>query len=97
MKKNLKQALVPLAVMVFGAAAAFATNAAKQSQRQATVVDHAYYYNSALPSGSRCVMVEVECLDGEGLICTDFANRRVWKTDVEGLTGCTGSLTRIGD
>jgi hypothetical protein len=52
MKKNLKQALVPLAVMVFGAAAAFATNAAKQSQRQSTV---------------------------------------------EGLTGCTGSLTRIGD
>ncbi|MEG1026456.1 MAG: DUF6520 family protein [Flavobacterium sp.] len=97
MRTNFKKAIMPLAVVVLGAAAAFATNAAKQVQKQPSVVDHAYYYNSALPSGSRCVMVEVECLDGEGPICTDFANRQVWKTDVQGLTGCTGSLTRIGD
>ncbi|MDO5637015.1 MAG: DUF6520 family protein [Myroides sp.] len=92
MKKNLKQALVPLAVMVFGAAAAFATNAAKQSTKDATVIG--YYYDSSEDMGSRCKPVEVNCADFGSEICT-APGGDVWKHSTETLTGCTDLLYKI--
>lgn len=90
MKKNLKQALVPLAVMVFGAAAAFATNAAKQSEKAEVDVTHGFYYNAALPPEERCVEVEVDCNNISGPICTDASARVVW--EFKGLLNCSGEL-----
>ncbi|MEG0917292.1 MAG: DUF6520 family protein [Myroides sp.] len=90
MKKNLKQALVPLAVMVFGAAAAFATNAVKQNDKAAADVTHGFYYNSSLPSGKRCVEVEVDCNNISGPICTDASANVVW--EFKGLLSCSGEL-----
>ena len=60
MKKNLKQALVPLAVMVFGVAAAFATNATKQSQSAQTMVK-GYLYDSSQQPGNQCTQMDVWC------------------------------------
>ncbi|MBA5791563.1 hypothetical protein H1R17_10090 [Flavobacterium sp. xlx-214] len=95
MKKNFKQALVPLAVMVFGAAAAFATNAAKQSDAINAPVTKGYIYDTNLPSGTRCVMVDVECDNQGDYICTNVNGSHLWKFDAETDTGCTELLTRI--
>jgi len=94
MKKNLKQALVPLAVMVFGAAAAFATNAAKQSDKS-QAASKVYHYDITKPAGARCVETVAECLEADGPVCTDFANRQVWKMQLENETSCTTYLSRL--
>jgi len=93
MKKNLKQALVPLAVMVFGAAAAFATNAAKQSSKDAAVIG--YYYDSNETMGSRCKPIEVECSNFGSDICTVPLHGQVWQRNAETLTGCSDLLYKI--
>jgi len=97
MKINFKQALVPLAVMVFGAAAAFTTNAAKQSEKTEAVMD-AYYYDITKPIESRCVKVQVEdCTNIVGLICTDSNLNQVWSDgteDNQDLT-CTHQLFKL--
>lgn len=93
MKKNLKQALVPLAVMVFGAAAAFATNAAKQSEKAPM---DAYHYDISKPLGERCVKVPVNCQNGGSVICT-YSGKQVWASPTENndaLT-CTSVLYRF--
>jgi len=85
MKKNLKQALVPLAVMVFGAAAAFTTNAVKQNDKVSAIYD-GYHYDSTKPPGQQCTMVEVQCTDALGPICTDLTGNQVWGSDDNGLS-----------
>ena len=81
MKKNLKQALVPLAVMVFGAAAAFTTNAVKQSEKAPM---DAYHYDISQPLGQRCVKVtNVDCVVGPGPICTDLFGNQLWAAPAE--------------
>jgi len=97
MKTNFKKAIMPLAVVVLGAAAAFATNAAKQSEKAEAVMD-AYYYDITKPIDSRCVKVEVEdCVNVGSLICTDSNLRPVWSDGTENnqdLT-CTHQLFKL--
>lgn len=94
MKKNLKQALVPLAVMVFGVAAAFATNAAKQSEKAFADV-YGYHYDSTRPVGQQCQMLDVQCTDiPNENICRDSNEIQLWKSTNNGLT-CTGLLYKI--
>jgi len=69
MKKNLKQALVPLAVMVFGAAAAFTTNAMKQNVKSEAAM-FGYHYDALQPSGQECQPVWVDCATSGSEICT---------------------------
>lgn len=90
MKSTFKKAMMPLAVVVLGAAAAFATNAAKQSDKLRADVTHGFYYNSSLPSGQRCVEVEVDCNNISGPICTDASSNVVW--EFKGLLSCSGEL-----
>jgi len=87
MKKNLKQALVPLAVMVFGAAAAFATNAVKQSEKPALTVP-GYHYDSSKPVNERCTFIgEFDCTPESGTpICLDSNTEQVWELDSNGVT-----------
>lgn len=70
MKTNFKKALLPLAVMVFGAAAAFATNAAKQNEKPEAKMT-GYYYDHTRPVGQKCVAIEVECNPFSGVLCTN--------------------------
>lgn len=93
MKKNLKQALVPLAVMVFGAAAAFATNAIKQSDAKLTTV-RGYHYDSSKPPGTQCVMnLDVWCSTVQTLeICTDQDSNVL--RDIDGLS-CPDELYKV--
>jgi len=95
MKKNLKQALVPLAVMVFGAAAAFATNAAKQSSKTDAIMN-AYYYDITKPVDSRCVFIrDVNCSFTPGPVCTDLVTGHdLWADSTEDneLLSCTTQL-----
>ena len=96
MKKNLKQALVPLAVMVFGAAAAFATNAAKQSEKPSAIMD-SYHYDISTPVGQRCVQVKnVDCVIGSGPVCTDLFGNQLWAASTENnqTLSCTTYLAK---
>lgn len=95
MKKNLKQALVPLAVMVFGAAAAFTTNAVKQSEKNETAAMQGYYYDHNEDQGNRCKPITVDCKIGPGAVCTDFVLGQVWALDVETETSCSTYLSRL--
>ncbi len=95
MKTTFKKAMMPLAVVVLGAAAAFATNAAKQSTKTNAPVTKGYIYDANLPSGARCVMIDVECDDQGSYICTNVNGDHLWKFDTESGTGCTELLTRI--
>ena len=94
MKKNLKQALVPLAVMVFGAAAAFTTNAVKQSEKaDATMIG--YHYVASNPAGSKCKSVTVDCNPDFGPICTNQDPDNLiqyWRTPTEVDLQCSGLL-----
>jgi len=93
MKKNLKQALVPLAVMVFGAAAAFATNAAKQSDKAEATMAAYYYDHSAI--GGKCKPVTVECNTTFGPICTNQNPDdlvQYWRNPTEVDLQCSGLL-----
>ena len=94
MKKNLKHALVPLAVMVFGAAAAFTTNALKQSDK-AEAVMIGYYYDHNETVLNKCKEITVDCKEGPGLVCTDFVFGQIWASDNETMTGCSGYLSRL--
>lgn len=94
MKKNLKQALVPLAVMVFGAAAAFATNAAKQSDKADETAMIGYYYDHTA-TGSKCKPVTVECNTISGPICTNQNPDdlvQYWRNPTEVDLQCSGLL-----
>ena len=93
MKKNLKQALVPLAVMVFGAAAAFATNAAKQSEKAEATMTAYYYDHNAI--GAKCKSVTVQCNTNSGPICTNQDPDNLiqyWRTPTEVDLECSGLL-----
>nr|WP_317632700.1 DUF6520 family protein [uncultured Flavobacterium sp.] len=70
MKINFKQALLPLAVMIFGAAAAFATNAVKQSVKADELAMFGYHYVASNPVGSKCEPLWVPCNPSGSLICT---------------------------
>lgn len=89
---NFKKAIIPLGVMVFGALAAFASNATKQSSLVAADYTQGFRYNPSAPVGQRCVMVQnISCSDSVvDEICT-ASGEQVWKTNNAGLT-CTGEL-----
>lgn len=83
MKSTFKKAMMPLAVVVLGAAAAFATNAAKQSDKQSVIMD-AYHYDISQPVGQRCVIVRnVDCAPGPGPVCTDLFGNQLWGSPTE--------------
>lgn len=96
MKKNLKQALVPLAVMVFGAAAAFATNAVKQSDKADEAAMIGYYYDHNQPTGKKCQPVLVDCNPFDGPICTNVTDPSIeyWASPVESGLECTLQLRK---
>lgn len=93
MKTNFKKAIMPLAVVVLGAAAAFATNAAKQNEKSEADVTHGFYYDVDMPPGERCVIVNnIDCSDVTyPFICTDSSLRQLWKTNENGLV-CSDQL-----
>ena len=92
MKKNLKQAFVPLAVMVFGAAAAFATNAVKSNEKTDEAAVIGYYYDHNETVLNKCKPIVVECGIDINVICTDLSQGQVWRYGTETLTGCTDLL-----
>lgn len=94
MKQTFKKAMMPLAVVVLGAAAAFATNAAKQNEKAPIT---AYHYDISKPSGQRCVAVTVDdCTPmTTSQICTDAFNRQVWQSPVENGLQCSSQLYKL--
>ena len=91
MKSNLKKAMMPLAVVVLGAAAAFATNAAKTSSSSLADV-HGYIYNQET---KQCVQ-QVMCSTIPGPVCRNAANQQVFGlNDSDDLTVCTWQLYRL--
>jgi len=92
MKFNFKKAMMPLAVVVLGAAAAFATNAAKQSSKaDATMIG--YFYDHSRPVGQKCQPINVDCNTIGGEICTNLDETvQYWQTDQETGLSCTGLL-----
>lgn len=95
MKSTFKKAMMPLAVVVLGAAAAFATNAAKQSSKTDAIMD-AYYYDITKPAQSRCVLIRnVDCSNIPGPVCTDLVTgHELWadKTENNELLSCSTQL-----
>ena len=69
MRTNFKKAMMPLAVVVLGAAAAFATNAAKQNEKS-EVAMFGYHYDASQPAGNECQPLWVDCNTSSGPICT---------------------------
>ena len=92
MRTNFKKAIMPLAVVVLGAAAAFATNASKQSEKVEAFVTHGYRYDITQPLGQRCVMVDIDCNTIEGPVCTDALGNRAWQFPTESGLQCSASL-----
>jgi len=92
MKQTFKKAMMPLAVVVLGAAAAFATNAAKQSSKaDATMIG--YVYDHSRPAGQKCQPINVDCNTIIGEICTNLDETvQYWQTDQETGLSCTGLL-----
>jgi len=92
MKQTFKRAMMPLAVVVLGAAAAFATNAAKQSSKaDATMIG--YFYDHSRPVGQKCQPITVDCNNIAGEICTNLDETvQYWQTDQETGLSCTGLL-----
>ena len=72
---------MPLAVVVLGAAAAFATNAAKQSNKAGATM-WGFHYDNTKPVGQRCVSLEVDCNPFEGEICT-IAGKTYYQSPIE--------------
>ncbi|WP_430613199.1 DUF6520 family protein [Flavobacterium sp. JP2137] len=73
MTTNLKKVIMPLAVVVFGAVAAFASNAVNKSEKAPM---DAYHYDISKPAGQKCVKVRVDCQNTGTILCTDsFGNR----------------------
>jgi len=95
MKQTFKKAMMPLAVVVLGAAAAFATNAAKQSEKNETAAMQGYYYDHNETAGNRCKPITVDCKTGPGPVCTDFVLGQIWELDAETETTCSGYLSRL--
>lgn len=96
MKTNLKNAVLPFAVMVFGVAAAFTTNAVKHNEKADAPMD-VYRYDISKPEGQRCVKIaRVDCVIGSGPVCTDIAGNQVWGSPVEdnGSLSCTTFLSK---
>lgn len=95
MKTNFKKAIMPLAVVMLGAVAAFATNATKQSTKADAIMD-AYYYDITKPAESRCVLISnVNCSNIPGPVCTDLVSGHdLWadKTEDNELLSCTTQL-----
>jgi len=94
MKTNLKKAVLPFAVMVFGVAAAFTTNAVKHNEKDLMDV---YRYDISKPEGQRCVkIIDIDCVVGPGVVCTDIGGNQVWGSPVEdnGSLSCTTFLSK---
>ncbi len=94
MKTNLKKAVLPFAVMVFGVAAAFTTNAVKHNEKDLMDV---YRYDISKPEGQRCVKITaIDCVVGPGVVCTDIGGNQVWGSPVEdnGSLSCTTFLSK---
>ncbi len=69
--KKFKQLLVPAVIILMGAGAAFATNAAKDSDSS---LEDAYYFDNAT---SQCIKVEnVQCTSIHGEVCTWTDNNK---------------------
>lgn len=87
---------MPLAVVVLGAAAAFATNAAKQSTKTEAMID-AFYYDHSRPVGQKCQPINVDCVNFvTEKICTNFSEtEQYWQSDQETGLSCTGLLYKI--
>jgi len=92
MKSNLKKAIMPLAVVVLGAATAFATNAVKQNEKTNSFVEGYYYDHNNMvcePVG------DVWCSTNYSTeICEDINERDVFLSDDQGLT-CSTLLYKI--
>lgn len=96
MKTNLKKAVLPFAVMVFGVAAAFTTNAVNHNDKADVLMD-VYRYDISKPEGQRCVKIsEVNCVPGNGPVCTDILGNQVWGSPVEDTESlsCTTFLSK---
>jgi len=94
MKQTFKKAMMPLAVVVLGAAAAFATNAAKQSEKADETAMIGYYYDHAA-TGSKCKPITVDCNTNSGPICTNenpVDLIQYWRYPTEVELECSGLL-----
>lgn len=88
MFRNFKEAIMPLVVVVLGAAAAFATNAVKQNEVSQLQFEDGYHYDATKPEGERCTLVgkfDCDIISGTP-ICTDANNIQVWGSDDLGMT-----------
>lgn len=69
--KNLKTALIPVAVLLFGIGSAFATNKAKTGKEAAVI---AYHYDASAPF-EKCIPVgEVGCDVTGSVVCEELIN-----------------------
>lgn len=94
MKQTFKRAMMPLAVVVLGAAAAFATNAAKQNNSAQSMVK-GYYYDISKPPAERCVDVNQWCSNiPTPNTCEDSFGRDLHELNVISGT-CTTALYRL--
>lgn len=94
MRQTFKKAMMPLAVVVLGAAAAFATNAAKQNDSAQSMVK-GYYYDISKPPAERCVDVNQWCSNiPTPLTCEDSFGRDLHELNVISGT-CTTTLFRL--
>jgi len=94
MRTNFKKAMMPLAVVVLGAAAAFATNAKKESEKVNATMTAYYYDHNA--TGNKCQPITVDCVDFVTEdICTDLSGTIYWKIDQEIGLSCSELLYRI--
>lgn len=94
MKAIFKKAMMPIAVVVLGAAAAFATNAGKQNDSAQAMVK-GYYYDVTKPPTERCVDVSQWCSNiPSPNICKDSFNRDLHALDAISGT-CNTQLYRL--
>lgn len=90
MRTNFKKAIMPLAVVVLGAAAAFATNAAKQNEK-AEATMFGYRYDASQPAGQECQPVWVDCNASAGPICT-ISGVTYYRDPIKNGLQCSGTL-----
>lgn len=83
---------MPLAVVVLGAAAAFATNA-QSEKAEAPMIG--YFYDHTKPVGQKCQPIEVDCNNLGSVICTNEDNsEQYWAIPEETGLSCTDLLYR---
>lgn len=90
--KNLKTALIPVAVLLFGIGSAFATNKAK-TDKNASIL--AYHYDASAPL-EKCIRVsEVDCDVTGTVVCEEVVNGslKVMQTKISD-TECGQALFR---